>query len=464
VGNAFVTALSVTHVTINPKALKVRFLEGKTGAEVLDFNLFLAAYDVWTAGIVGTGAGAGIFTLDNSCTLPKVSNSSAAPTRFRNAVYIGDQYGDSLDRTYEGYLEMLEMGAIDPASPLAASVTPRQDLTAPNASKPSCSGLPTTDTAPPGLSKPSGGLVGNTSYINVNEGTDYSVDAIALSQWSAAIQWSAAGNGHPNLADANPPVSYVSASTESDDLAYFTRWNSGRDAVTALFMVNRLRNDFTMEPAIKAATDWVLTMPTKRFYVSASQSEAPFSGKASAGAISYACERLNTNRCESEAPAYLTYDREAQEQHPRLSPDFPECVPPEIIVCGAAAAHAISGDANIEIVSRVFQSLAAGGGTNWTSAWNDGWFDLPIASWRYDSTIGAIESTRLIAPALATSIVNTATGQVTAGVSATYFGLPVVGFAGQSYSTTGLPGVAPDVLSNYGGVFVHKYFRRIEVQ
>ena len=60
-GNAYVTAIAVTNATARPKALKVRFLEGKVGTPVLDFNLFLAAYDVWTAGVVGAGAGAGIF-------------------------------------------------------------------------------------------------------------------------------------------------------------------------------------------------------------------------------------------------------------------------------------------------------------------------------------------------------------------------------------------------------------------
>src|SRR5438874_1229269 len=51
-GNAYVTALAITNSSSKPKALKVRLLEGKAGAEVLDFNLFLAAYDMWTAAIV----------------------------------------------------------------------------------------------------------------------------------------------------------------------------------------------------------------------------------------------------------------------------------------------------------------------------------------------------------------------------------------------------------------------------
>ena len=42
-----------------PKAVKVRFLEGKNSKEVLDFNLYLSKYDVWVAAIIPTAAGAG---------------------------------------------------------------------------------------------------------------------------------------------------------------------------------------------------------------------------------------------------------------------------------------------------------------------------------------------------------------------------------------------------------------------
>ncbi len=126
-GNNFVTALSVTNITSRPKAVKVRFLEGRAGGEVFDFNLFLGAYDVWTAGVVWAGAGAGIFSADHSCTSPTISASATNPAKFRNSGYIGDRVGDGLDRTYEGYFEMVEMGTIAPASALGQSVTPVPD-------------------------------------------------------------------------------------------------------------------------------------------------------------------------------------------------------------------------------------------------------------------------------------------------------------------------------------------------
>jgi hypothetical protein len=69
----------------------------------------------------------------------------------------------------------------------------------------------------------------------------------------------------------------------------------------------------------------------------------------------------------------------------------------------------------------------------------------------------------LVAPAGQSTITDTLTGNVARNANVTFRGLPVIGFSAQSYSTTGLPGINPSVLSNYGGTFVHKLIRRIEI-
>ena len=43
--------ISVVNTTDTVKAVKVRFLEGKRSQEVLDFNLYLSPFDVWTGTI-----------------------------------------------------------------------------------------------------------------------------------------------------------------------------------------------------------------------------------------------------------------------------------------------------------------------------------------------------------------------------------------------------------------------------
>ncbi len=92
-GNAFNTLMSVVNTTASTKAIKVRFREGRNSAEVLDFNVFLSPFDVWTASItpgdVITGStewGAKIATADNSCTIPTFNGAENFRThkvRFR---------------------------------------------------------------------------------------------------------------------------------------------------------------------------------------------------------------------------------------------------------------------------------------------------------------------------------------------------------------------------------------------
>ena len=461
-GNAFVAALTVTNITGSPKAVKVRILEAKAGAEVFGFNLFLDAYDVWTGGVVPSGAQAGLFTQDYSCTSPAISRSSLNPARFSNAAYVGDLIDDSLDRTYEGYIEVLEMGVIDPASDFSLAVTHVPDFTAPNASKPPCNNLPATDAVPAGLLKPAGGLIGNVSYLNVNEGTDYSVDATALSQWSNRVQWSGPGNAHPNLADASPALSFVVDSKDDGDTGYLTLWTSGRDAISALFMTDCVINDYTVESSIRGATDWVLPMPTKRFHVDRFHGELPFAPRTiAASTSSYVCQPVGAyGRCWDSI--FPIFDREGQRTY--AMPEF-TCTPNVADLCGAAAGMVFytdfnggnSGRGSVLLMNAPYPEFAYAGNPPSPT----GWLEMRLKT--DPSPLRPELGGWLTAPHGATTIINGQTGAVTAGASVTYFGLPVLGFSVQSYSTTGLPGVSNSVLSNYGGQFNHKIKRRIEV-
>ena len=55
------TIMSVVNTTENAKAVKVRFLEGYNSREVLDFNMYMSAYDVWVAGIADNAGTNGNF-------------------------------------------------------------------------------------------------------------------------------------------------------------------------------------------------------------------------------------------------------------------------------------------------------------------------------------------------------------------------------------------------------------------
>ena len=76
-GAPFNTLLSIVNTTNSTKAVKVRFREGKASKEVLDFNVFLSPFDMWTAAVEpGVGISGSdipstmIETNDNSCTIP----------------------------------------------------------------------------------------------------------------------------------------------------------------------------------------------------------------------------------------------------------------------------------------------------------------------------------------------------------------------------------------------------------
>src|SRR5258705_6871367 len=112
-GNTYNSLLSVVNTTNSAKAVKVRFLEGKNSREVLDFNLFLSKYDVWTAAIIPspTSGGGRVVSFDKSCTIPS-NTFLAAGVDFVNFAYVGsndDKGGAGLDRTKEGYVEIIEM-------------------------------------------------------------------------------------------------------------------------------------------------------------------------------------------------------------------------------------------------------------------------------------------------------------------------------------------------------------------
>src|SRR5690606_35656779 len=113
VNNGNMTLISVVNTTNDVKAVKVRFLEGMNSQEVLDFNLYLSPFDVWTGAVHESGEGAALTSNDNSCTYGKVND--IGPVAFRNLQYAvlnvdGGPIG--LDRTREGYVEMIEMGRV----------------------------------------------------------------------------------------------------------------------------------------------------------------------------------------------------------------------------------------------------------------------------------------------------------------------------------------------------------------
>lgn len=443
------TAVSVVNTTGFSKAVKVRFLEGKNSREVLDFNLYLSPFDVWTGAVTRDANGNAVLrTSDKSCTAPQITGD----VPFRNFQYSGsnsDRAGAGLDRAREGYVEIIEMGVVvdtfdlTPAN-TSDAVTFGPAVTHVSGVPANCAAVNTAwqNGAFPGasLSAPAGGLIGSASIINVGEGTDYSYDPVVLDAFSAIPDHQAPGSIFPNLNGAFPPVSTVFQTPSGTPVT--DTWATGVDAVSAVLQHQTVLNEFTIDSALSAGTDWVVTFPTKGLLVALESEEV-----ASAGAVTTQppfveefddTEAVGTTRsstrlaegsssgaCEIMSPGL--FGREEEEAAPEdldFSP-LPPAGGAEFQLCWEVNVVAIQ-NASILQSGNLLSTLSVPDFVG-----QNGWVALSFLETGHQ-------------------LVNPNSGN-------TYFGLPAVGFAAQKYVNGNVGGV----LSNYGGAFIHKYRRSI---
>jgi hypothetical protein len=432
-GNAYNSLLTVVNTTNSAKAVKVRFLEGKNSREVLDFNLFLSKKDVWTAAIFPspTSGGGRIITADKSCTIPDNSFLQAG-FDFVNFAYTGsndDKGGAGLDRTKEGYAEIIEMATFPTFTSTYAAVT-------------HVGGTPDCGTkfsfsdaqASADAASASGGLFGGMTLINVDSGTDYTEDAVALERFNAGPIYRNAGSVSPQLTDSFPPTSVVfdaSPNFSTDLGVYISNWPSplylAADTVSAVLMHDTILNDYVVDPAIAGKTDWVVTFPTKRFYVNVGTGNAPklFQRNFNDGAGS----------CDDVTLAI--YDRE---ERTTSSPVTFSPPPP-------TQTNSLCWEVNI-VTFNNSNVLGSKNFANINTSFTAGWLQL-----------GFVTSTNPVLHKLGNSTNTThvwGPSGFTLGETKTYVGLPVVGFAVQSYTNNTLVVGGVNVLSNYGGNFVQK--------
>jgi hypothetical protein len=447
-GNPFNTYLSIVNTTTRGKALKVRFREGKNSREVLDFNLFLSPNDVWTAAVVPTGTGTGadvgarLVTGDNSCTSPPIP---ATGVDFRNFAYVGsntDSAGAGVDRTREGYLEIVEMATVQ--APLLASITHTAAGVPANCAAVQGSLLGNAALTGPG-SAPSGGLAGSYTLINVSNGADFGGNAVALANFRAAANYTDTGDETSNLGSADP-VSVVVANQPTGTTVYRSTFTTGQDAVSSTMMHQSVINEYALDTATRSNTDWVMTFPTKSFYVTAGASGTaltPFTNKFTANG---ACETISFqyfNREEAGATAALG----------DFSPALPGvsdalCWESTVLSIRNGTSHMPATAVSGVLGSANAQPVAV------NTQFQNGWARLT-----FTGTRAAPGGTGLTAVTTATTNANTG---LTSAVPAVYHGLPVVGFMVRSLfngtlSCTGVGGATGSCQGSYGSLFDHRF-------
>lgn len=311
-GNA--TLISVVNTTGRTKAVKVRFLEGRNSREVLDFNLYLSPFDVWTAAITDNGVadGPGILsTSDTSCTVPNILADFGGEVPFRNYQYAGtslltqDDGPNGLERTREGYVEMIEMGEVvndasaldlapnDYGLPAAARNRFSSAATHSNGVPDDCDALTfswtpgagdwATDTADVDMLAPRGGLFGSGSIVDVAFGTNLSYNADAIDGFFQGQGTRVLGDGRimantlhtepgsllPSLANAATAAGVANAEVLVNGQAITMSFplNRAIGAVSSVFMYDAIYNEFVTDSALGASSEWVVTFPTKRQHI-----------------------------------------------------------------------------------------------------------------------------------------------------------------------------------------------------
>jgi hypothetical protein len=318
-GNAYNTYLSITNSTSQTKVLKVRFREGKTSAEVLDFNVYLSPNDMWVAALVPDGQGTNdaariIGAGDLSCTDPPIP---AGGQPFLNFGMTGADAlpGATLDRTREGYIEVFEMANLNGIA--ATNVTHPQVVGAAPPCPATVMSYLNGGGTPPDLvgnmTAASGGIYGNVTLINVANGADMGYVAKAFDRYNntAVGFYFGVGSTFPILGASATPASALvigqlgltkGIAFSEDFAAPVSLGTAGARAVAATITHSQVFNDYVLDTATASNTDWVLTFPVKREFVNATTAAAPFSAVlTSTGACEPALFEL-FNRDEQSLP------------------------------------------------------------------------------------------------------------------------------------------------------------------
>ena len=307
--NGNMTVLHVVNTdTVNGKAVKVRFRGALNSDDILDFQVFMSPGDVWTAAVsAGSDGVATLTTGDGTCTLPALAKG--VPQAFvQDRLNPALSAADKANNTREGYVEIFNMADIplntastslytaikhvNGVAPCTASVLNNtlQNFT----SEAAASGA--------GFNTPTTGLYGDWYIINVAQTTTFSGGATAITAVNGAgvaargnfvhFPQPATANGNPLIASADPlfrsdsrdaagaTVSGAKIAAANYDLpdlstpytlvtldaaAPLTQATNLTNAIKVTSITNQYAND----ASISAKTDWVFSMPTRRYNVAA---------------------------------------------------------------------------------------------------------------------------------------------------------------------------------------------------
>ncbi|MFP5482184.1 MAG: cell surface protein, partial [Gammaproteobacteria bacterium] len=432
--------------TTRGKAVKVRFRGAANSDDVLDFQVFMSPGDVWTAAVSqGADGVAQLVTGDNTCTVPALTpgvHQSFITDRLSATTMTPEA---KANHTREGYVEIFNMADITPGTALFSaikhvnSVAPCSNVAA---ARTLLNTTATTDFATEalagaaGFDTPTGGLMGDWYIINVPQTTTFSGASTAVVAKDVAGGVSARGNfvhfpqsntvvaggtvdaftADPLLRGAAPIVTprnydlpdmstpYVTSA--ADPLAQATQ-------LTAALAVQSITNQYANDASITAKTDWVFSMPTRRYSVAANyavpSTNAAYRVYTALGTNWFTAANTTVDAAGNicvNADAQRFYNREeltpgVTAPGPVFSPNVPG-VPAVVRFCGEASVLAFADEGKSVLGASVARQNLL------TNIYENGW--------------GVITTTNGGAglPILGSSFIKLSNPNVGAGVSGTY--------------------------------------------
>ncbi len=552
-----ITLLSVVNTSDDAKAVKVRFMESENSAEVLDFNLYMSAYDVWTAAITPMpdvmlepfncqtdpdssaivpcrGPLLSVRDDETTCTVPDLNGRQAFLPFQYLTVKGGDKGSQTHARMNEGHFEMIEMGTLitgetyedddgnernypswagiaathvlHKSGPLAGEWAPASCAKLVDAwvrSKPffeetSGDWINTVDYGPEyGVEAPSGGLFGGAAIVNPMQGSMHSYSATALNGWNNSGEqfvgtepfgeWisihAEPGTVRPNLESGDEYEGLVFG--EDGALLESGEFEFAIDAVSYVLMHDTLMNEYTTEPGVAAETEWVVTFPTKRFYVNNPvYPYIPFTeiwAPIKKGDLATACEVVELNLlwdreelfkkvgpecdpaveiCDSEPPIVSPPPPGGDDDVEDDRVPFELCYETNVIRFGLGSE--VSGDNIVDITPDQTEILGTPKGfyrniDNAVLGFDAGWARIEM-----DDYLEAKELTDDNGVVYGYTYEPTSRYSLGAEDGQHLNGLPFVGFSVTRFSNGFIPGIdGQDVKSAYGGLFKHKSSRKV---
>jgi len=240
------------------KAVRVNVRTADISAQpVYSLNVYLRPHDTWRMAMGQREGFIAAINTDTTCTLGLTDP--------------GEQAVDWSNHIWEtGFIEVIEMGNISPET-IGQYVDENEYCSLMEEAW--AEGGAWSDNPLAGLNPTAGELQVTTELFNGAAGYSFNIPVTMLADFypEDSIVHTVAGSSEPNL-DSGRHDSQIIYQGETIE----TTWEHGYEAVSALLMKETMTNEFDLIEPKQGQTEWVVTFPTLKFHLNASNFEEDF--------------------------------------------------------------------------------------------------------------------------------------------------------------------------------------------